>query len=108
MIAPNNASWVWSGSSVKDNDTARSLCDEETLLTLEKGSEVAIIPGANSPPAEAEELATVERVGFDLIELTDGRLYEISGEAFSLASYGCIVPATDEHRAAVLEREFSR
>ncbi len=98
-------SLVWSRSQPKSRpDLFQS---EPLLLELERGSEVAILPGPNCPPEAAEELATVDRINSELIELTDGRLYAINGEACSLASCGYIVPATDEHRMAVLEREFS-
>lgn len=99
-------SQVWSRSQPKAwPDLFQS---EALLLELERGSEVAILPGPYAPPDTAEELATVERNNSELIELTDGRLYAINGKACSLASCGYIVPATDEHRMAVLEREFSR
>ncbi len=77
------------------------------LSRLKRGSEVAIVPLPNSPPHEAEELATVHRIWPKLIELTDGRFYATNGKAYSLASLGYLVPATDKHRIAVLEREFS-
>jgi hypothetical protein len=105
MIIPDTP-WVWSCSLAKG--AARPHLNEGLPLELVLGSEVAIVPGRNSPPAEAQELATVARVSSQLIELSDGRLYAIDGEALSLASDGYIVLATDEHRATVVEREFGQ
>jgi hypothetical protein len=72
-------------------------------LLIKSGMEVAIVPRRTSPPADAWEIATVLRVGQVYIQLTDSRMFATIGRV-GLNTGGYIVPATDEHRAALLAK----
>jgi hypothetical protein len=67
------------------------------------GKEVAIMPHRRSPPADVWEIATVLHVGPSYIQLADSRLFSVIG-GVGLNTGGYIVPATDEHRAALLAK----
>ena len=67
------------------------------------GTEVAILQAANSLPTEVLEIATVQRAGPVFIQLTDGRMFATLG-GMGLNCTGCLVEATDEHRAALKNR----
>jgi hypothetical protein len=72
------------------------------LLTI--GDEVAIMPRPDSAPAETIEIATITFATTIHIQLADGRMFgRIGGKCLGSECY--IVPATDEHRAAVQRRK---
>ncbi len=52
---------------------------------------------------EVLEIATVQRAGPVFIQLTDGRMFATLG-GMGLNCTGCLVEATDEHRAALKNR----
>jgi hypothetical protein len=72
-------------------------------LQITPGMEVAVMPHRRSPPADVWEIATVLCAGPVYIQLTDSRLFATVG-GVGLNSGGYIVPATDEHRAALLAK----
>jgi hypothetical protein len=72
------------------------------MSTLRRGDEVAILPSRGSPSEKVRELAVVAHVGPALIELENGGLF-FATDGCGMNVYGCIVPATEEHRA-VLDR----
>ncbi len=66
---------------------------------------VAILPTKEAPPSDVLQIATVQYVGHAIILLIDGRMYsKRDGQSMRQPSDGYVVPATDEHRAA-LERK---
>lgn len=68
---------------------------------IKSGMEVAIVPRRTSPPADVWEIATVLHVGPVYIQLKDSRMFAtIGGVGLNIRGY--LVPATDEHRAALL------
>jgi len=69
---------------------------------IERGSYVAIMPRDTSPAADVLEIATVLFAGPIYIQLFDGRMYStIGGKSLIAPKTTYIVPATDEHRAAL-------
>ena len=71
-----------------------------TWLPVIPGDDVAIMPTTSSPPSEVLEIQLVIDTGADFIQVLDGRTFNpIGGE--SLNGIGYLVPATDEHRAAL-------
>ncbi len=62
--------------------------------------EVAVMPYQDAPCVEVLEIAGVQRVGLVYVQLDDGRTFATIGGG-GLLTTGCIVPATDEHRAAL-------
>ena len=64
---------------------------------------MAILPRRNSPPADVWEIATAHHVGPVYIQLIDGRMFATLGGG-GLNTGGYIVPATDEHRAALVAK----
>ena len=74
---------------------------------IARGSEVAILPTEHSGPSEVLEIATVKCVSSVFVQLADGRMYTtiggrcIGGKYIGSKPNGYIVPATDEHRAAL-------
>lgn len=70
--------------------------------TLRSGDEVAILPTPDSPPADVLEIATVMYLGSVFLQLADGRMYAtLGGKYLGAKVNGYVVPATDEHRAAI-------
>jgi hypothetical protein len=67
---------------------------------LQVGDEVAVIPRADSAPSETIEITTVAFATSVFVQLADGRMFATIGGK-CLGSEGYIVPATDEHRAAL-------
>ena len=65
--------------------------------------EVAILPRRTSPPADVWEIAIILHVGPVYIQLTDSRMFAAIG-GVGLTTGGYIVPATDEHRAALVAK----
>ena len=69
-------------------------------LRVRPGDEVAILPTQSSSPENICAIAIVAFVGSALIELNNGGLYFITdGQGMNVAN--CIVPVTEEHRAAL-------
>jgi hypothetical protein len=64
------------------------------------GDEVAILPDSDSPANEVLSIKSVEDIGSAVILLSDGEVFTRSGGA-SLFRNAYIVPATDQHRAAL-------
>jgi hypothetical protein len=72
---------------------------------IERGSHVAIMPSATSPAVEVLEIAAVMMAGNVYVQLMDGRMFAtIGGKSLSGRKLLYIVPATDEHRAALSEK----
>jgi len=72
---------------------------------LAAGDEVAIMPVGSSAASDVIELAIVQHVNSLIIQLTDNRIYSLEdGKGLTPSSGGFILPATDEHRAALLTR----
>ncbi len=69
--------------------------------------DVAILPRRTSPPADVWEIATVLHVGPVYNQLTDGRMFATIG-GIGLNTRGYLVPATEEHRAALLSNAGRR
>ena len=69
-------------------------------FTLHRGDEVAILPRHGASPEQVRYFAIVAFAGVALIELNNGRVYYAKD---GQGVYDCsrIVPATDEHRAAL-------
>lgn len=79
---------------------AGSMLTMGTWLPIIPGDEVVIMPTTSSPPSEVLEIQTVIDTGADFIQVLDGRTFNpIGGESLDGAGY--LVPATDEHRAAL-------
>jgi hypothetical protein len=71
-----------------------------TWLSVIPGDEVAIMPTTSSPPSEVLEIQLVIDTGADFIQVLGGRTFNpLGGE--SLDGTGYLVPATEEHRAAL-------
>ncbi len=69
---------------------------------IERGSNVAILPAASSPPADVLEIAAVVFAGSVYVQLIDGRMFAtIGGQSLCRLPATYIVPATDEHSAAL-------
>jgi hypothetical protein len=76
-----------------------------TWLRVRPGDEVAILPTQSSSPENVRAIAIVSFVGSALIELNNGGLYFITdGQGMNVAN--CIVPVTEEHRAAIGRRRL--
>ena len=66
------------------------------------GDEVAIVPRPNAAPQDTTEIVTVKHVGPILITLADDRMYfRADGRYVDQPQAGFIVPAMNEHRAAI-------
>jgi hypothetical protein len=74
-----------------------------TLANLRRGDEVALLPTLSGPSDKVQDLSTIAHVGPALVELETGGLYFLTDGA-GLNVEGCIVPATEEHRAALRRR----
>jgi hypothetical protein len=70
------------------------------LSQLNAGDEVAIVPSEYATPDDTIAIAQVKYAGRALIVLSDGRRYFTRNGQSWIPNEGCIVPATDEHRAA--------
>jgi hypothetical protein len=72
---------------------------------IERNSYVAIMPRDNSPATEVLEIASVLFAGPVYVQLFDGRMYcSMGGKSLVARQTTYIVPATDEHRAALREK----
>jgi hypothetical protein len=69
-------------------------------IDVSYGEEVAILPYTNCPLAELLGIQVVEDIGSGFIELSNGQKFTQLG-GISLDGNACIVPATEEHRAAL-------
>jgi hypothetical protein len=67
------------------------------------GDEVAILPFIDSPATDVLGVQTVEDIGSEFIQLSDGKVFTRAG-GVSVDGNMCIVPATEEHRAALRRR----
>jgi hypothetical protein len=65
--------------------------------------EVAILPARGSLSRQVLEIAKVAHRGEVFIQLADGRMYATLGGA-GLNTNTCIVPADNEHREALTEK----
>ena len=73
---------------------------------LQVGDEVAMLPFALAAPSETLEIARILHATPVYIQLTDGRMFAtIGGKSLLSSQKAVIVPATDEHRAVVAERQ---
>ena len=72
----------------------------ENWMTVTDGDEVAILPYSDSPASEVLDIKTVVDTEPVIIRLCDGQLFTQLGGA-SLGGFTYIVPATDQHRAAL-------
>ena len=79
-------------------------------MQLTRGDAVAILPFSGASPELATEIANVRVVNSVFVQLEDGRIYaSIDGRGLTYTSQGCVVPATGQHREAVIARcAFSR
>jgi hypothetical protein len=69
---------------------------------------VAIMPGAHSEIGSVLEIAKVEGVDNGFVYLAGPRAYERwGGTGLTSSSLGVIVPATDQHRAALADRRMA-
>ncbi len=69
---------------------------------LRSGDEVAILPTPDSPPTDVLEIAVILYIGSVFLQLADGRMYAtLGGKYLGTRVNGYVVPATDEHRAAI-------
>jgi hypothetical protein len=69
-------------------------------LTMLEGDEVAILPRYNSRANEVLDIQKVSEAGSMLIHLANGQIFSRIGGA-SLDGLTFIVPATEQHRAAL-------
>jgi hypothetical protein len=70
--------------------------------SIKPGDEVAIMPSATSPAGDVLGIARVVVVSAVYIQLDEGRMYAtIGGKSLLTKPVTYIVPATDEHRAAL-------
>jgi hypothetical protein len=75
------------------------------MKSLKCGDEVAVLPHAGALPQDVLDIATIVYVGPKLIEVSDGRIYFADdGRSLHDAEHDCIVPATEEHRSALLAK----
>jgi hypothetical protein len=73
------------------------------IPNLRRGDEVALLPDQGASSEKVCELSVVAHVGPALVELESGGLY-FASNGQGLNTEGCIVPATEEHRMALLRR----
>ena len=72
------------------------------MIVLKCGDDAAILPRNWAAPCDVLDIAEVVHAGPSLIELADGRLYNVNnGHSIYKPTDDCIVPATEEHRAAL-------
>jgi hypothetical protein len=69
-------------------------------MLVKQGDEVAILPSPEALPSQALKIVTVRFSGDIYVELDDGRMFASLG-GLGLNTSGCIVPAREEHRAAL-------
>ena len=75
------------------------------MKLLKRGDEVAVLPQAGALPGDVLDVATIVYVGPKLIEVSDGRIYFADdGRSLHDVEHDCIVPATEEHRSALLAK----
>jgi hypothetical protein len=77
-------------------------------LQVIRGDSVAILPFSEAPADRVIAIATVRIVNSVFVQLTDGRIYSsMDGRGLTPTSEGCIVPATEEHRNALMATRYS-
>jgi hypothetical protein len=77
-------------------------------LRVTGGDPVAILPFNDAPAESVIAISTVRIANNIFVQLTDGRIYaSIDGRGLTPTSEGCIVPATDEHRKALMAKYAS-
>ena len=75
------------------------------MKLLKSGDEVAVLPQVGALSGDVLDISTVVYVGPKLIEVADGRIYFADdGRSLHDAEHDCIVPATEEHRSALLAK----
>ena len=75
-------------------------------LTSYEGEDVAILPRSDSPASEVLDIQTISTAGLVYFILADGQMFKrIGGELLDGCTF--IVPATEQHRAALGARESS-
>ncbi len=72
-------------------------------MTFRNGDEVAFLKEPCAGPRDVVEITTIRYAGRFYIELHDGRMFSATGGR-GLNTAGCIQPALEEYRLAVLER----
>jgi hypothetical protein len=69
------------------------------------GKEVAVLPSSYAAARDALEIAVVDYVSAAYLQLVDGRIFDpATGRRMGSADSCYLVPATDEHRAALSSR----
>jgi hypothetical protein len=72
------------------------------------GDPVAILPFSDAPAESVISISTVRIANNIFVQLTDGRIYSsMDGRGLTPTSEGCIVPAADEHRKALMAKYAS-
>jgi hypothetical protein len=72
-------------------------------LQLTNGDAVAVLPFVDASPDLVLEIAIVRIVNNVFVQLTDGRIYaSLDGRGLTPTSDGYVVPATHEHREALI------
>ena len=75
------------------------------MKSLKCGDEVAVLPQSGALSRDVLDISTVVYVGPKLIEVADGRIYfAADGRNLQDTEHNCIVPATEEHRSALLAK----
>jgi hypothetical protein len=75
------------------------------MKLLKSGDEVAVLPQAGALSRDVLDIATVVYAGPKLIEVANGRIYFADdGRSLHDVEPDCIVPATEEHRSALLAK----
>jgi hypothetical protein len=76
---------------------------------LQPGDEVAILPHPQASAAELIEISKVASVNDIFVQLLDGRRYAtIGGKSLLCREVSYLVPASDEHRAALRKSATER
>jgi hypothetical protein len=92
-----NHSFV-AGTEIAPNDNRK----ENTMLAFHCNEEVAVMPSGASSPMDVLQIARVAAVSRTFIRTNEQRIYAVhDGRDFSRQSGRYIVPATEEHRAAI-------
>jgi len=73
------------------------------MKLLKSGDEVAVLPDSGALPKDVLDIAVVVYAGPTLIEVSDGRIFFANDDrSLHDPNDGYIVPATDEHRSAMM------
>jgi hypothetical protein len=72
------------------------------LSALKPGDHVAIMPADNAPPSDVLEIQPIAHAGAVYVQLVDGRNFaSLGGRSLGVKEITYIVPANDEHHAAL-------